>query len=174
MKRREALHQLFILTAGTALLPGCVARDTIFDASRHLLVIEGKAAEFVEQLAGIILPVGDLQFATPESLVQFISTMMNDCHSPEQIEQFGLGYKEYKSYLSKTFTNSIDGLSYDEEQQLFAAIEDREVMTENAKFFFGKLKQLAQIHFTTSSKYLQEYNAYEMIPGRFNGCVDTT
>ena len=171
MKRRDALKRLAVLSAGVTLLPGCAKEDTIFGESQKVLNITDDSAEFIDQLAHVILPIKDDKFNTPETLSEFITTMMNDCHSPTEVENFGLGYKEYKAFLNNTFTNDIDGLSSNEISELFKALENEETMSGNAKYFFNKLRQLRVKHFTTSPHYVTAYEHYEMVPARYNGCV---
>jgi len=172
MKRREAIQRLAILTAGVAVLPGCFTEDTIFGESLNKIAINGNASSFIDELANVILPVSDLGFETPEPLSQFISSMLNNCHSAEDIQQFGSGYQEYKSYLKEAFGGKLSGLSPNETESLFAAINEEEAMSGNAKYFFKKVKGLAHRHFTTSQKYMEEHNDYEYAPGRYNGCAD--
>ena len=97
--------------------------------------------------------------------------MINDCCPQEDIEQYALGYQEYKLFLSEQFTTKLKKLTTTDIKDIFSALNNEELITPNAAFFYGQTKNLARQHLTTSKYYMQELDEFEFIPGRYNGCL---
>lgn len=172
MKRRKALQSMFLLSAGALVVPGCFTKDEILNLSTNTISFNKRSAEFIDLFSHIILPdPEDTEYSTLESLSDFITNMMNTCHSPEEITKYGNGYMEYREYLQVQFKKSLGKMTDTELDQLLAQVTDENLLSENARFFFSKTRDLRVKHFTSSEYYMTEIDKFEMAPGRFSGCV---
>lgn len=172
MQRRVLLKTLTALTLGSTLSWGCSNKDQIWEEGLSKISIDEQSARFINQLSQVILPTSDIDYSTPESLPQFIETLINDCHSAEDISKYGRGYQEYKIFLKEKLSADIAKLEEDELNELFDAVNDETLMTENGRFFFNKTREISIEHFKSSEYYLTNFTNYEMVPARFNGCAN--
>jgi hypothetical protein len=171
MKRRHVLKSLAAVAIGSTIPIGCTPTDSIWQEGAKAININPEAGAFLDDLSQLILPTQDIDYETPESLSQFIQTNINDCYSTEDIVKFGQGYDEYKAFLKEKLSTNLKNLSDDQIATLYESVKDETIMSENARYFFSKTKDLTVHHFKSSEYYLTNYTNYEMVPGRFNGCA---
>ena len=170
MKRRDSLKTMAVLLAGGSMLSSCQPKNIIWEEGMSNIEINSTSSTFINQLSKVILPTDGFDYTTPEPFTSFVETMINDRKSSEDIVKFGQGFNEYVGYLSEKFNKPIDKLDEAETEMLFAAIEDEEAMTNNAKSFYSELRGLSLWHFKSSPEYSESYTNYEMVPARFDGC----
>lgn len=171
MNRRFILKSLAVVAIGTTLPIGCTPKDNIWEEGLNKISMNPQASLFISDLSQLILPTEGIDYTTPETLSQFVETMINDCHSSEDIMKYGQGYDEYKLFLKEKLSTNLKKLSDTDINTLYESVKDEAVMSENARYFFTKTKDLTVHHFKSSEYYLTNFTNYEMVPGRFNGCA---
>ena len=163
MNRRKALQQIGIFALSAKYFASC-------DFSKSTdAILDEKQTKFLTALSNLILPVDDLEIETPDTVTDFILTIITECKSEDEIKDFQKGMTEIQknaqvniSELSKSTQTDIDNwfakMMKMDETSIPKTLET--------------IKALSIKHFTTSEYYLKNYTDYEFIPSRFNGCVE--
>ncbi len=159
MKRRNAIQNIALITGGSILFQSCKFSDEYIVGDK---VLNHDQLNLIKEVSEYILPIENLKVESPESLTEFIITMLNDCYSPKDINKYLTGLDEFSESI-KVY-NSDNSLVFDN-------LESLESKSENYIFFINTTKHLSITHFTTSEFYLTEYLNYEYAPSRYIGCV---
>lgn len=172
ISRRTAFKQALFIVGGVVFLPACMQADksTASIALKNLKITSTEEKSLAE-LAETILPTT----ATPGSkdlyLHQFILKMIDDCQSPEEQKAFEAVLKAFEKFSEKTFDSGFNNLTPQQKAQLLQRIEAKQDVPEEVAAFYGKVKGLAIQGYLTSKHYLTNVQVYELVPGRFKGCV---
>lgn len=178
MKRRTALRNILLASAGAAILPACFREAPLFPTYSNL-PIDKNQWYLIDQIRQAILPIE--QPVEPshaeKTITHFILKSLNDCYEPEVIEKYLLGFDEFQAMIQQQFlkdTTSMKLLDVPEEHlnNLLDYITETEDLPKNQQVFFETTKGLAVRHFTSSEEYLKNKLGFEFAPGRFNGCVE--
>ena len=183
MKRRKAIQNIALFSAGTLLMPACQFESIpVFEN----VPLEKIQYQLIDQLATAMLPFDRTQLVMPESITDFILTMINDCYAPKDIQKFLLGLNNYQQQLQEKYKlpfNQLELATQKEElntlhlqrlAEVESAKEQKVALKDLEKpttYFFDTLKHLSQRHFTSSEYFLSQIMDFEFIPSRFNGCV---
>jgi hypothetical protein len=168
MKRREAIQSLTVVSAGLMIMPSCngeqlpVYENLLFDKKHRLILTE---------LSEAILPKENLPVTTPETTIDFILTMLNDCYAPEDLEKYTSGFNECVLHLKQNFGQPVRKLNETKRNELFQYLAGDEA-TEEMQYFFKTTRGLTLRHFTSSEYFLTTFLDYEFAPGRYHGCVE--
>ena len=76
----------------------------------------------IKEVSEYILPIENLKVESPESLTEFIITMLNDCYSPKDINKYLTGLDEFRSQLK--FYNNDNSLVFDDLESLESKSEN--------------------------------------------------
>lgn len=187
MNRREALH---LLAAGTALQ---FAPVKLLAALREARAVVGNQAaprtlnphqfETVKALAEMILPRTATPGATDVGAVNFIDLMLTEWYDEPQRSRFLKGLADVDARSQFLFATDFVACSPTQQAEILtalgesmteeadhrkAALSESTVETEN---FYPMLRRLTlTAYFTSEAGATQELH-FEMIPGRFDGCV---
>ncbi len=158
-----------ILSSAVTLLPSCNLETVPVYEN---IPIDKPQRKLIEQLTEAILPKKNTAVVTPEKTVDYVLTIINDCHAPEEIEQYISGLKELQLLLKEQFKSSFQQLTPEAQNALFALLQDAENSSANLRHFYTTTHYLTKDHFVTSEYFMTNYLEYEFIPGRYLGCVD--
>lgn len=165
MNRRQAARNILLVGAGTSLLPYCSSNNW---PTFENLDLEKKAYRTVQALINQILPDNDEPIQNRESRLSFVLKQVNDCYSPEDIEQFKNGLNAIDEEARKTYGRSFSRLPA--EEQMASLLVQAETEGE-AAFSIRLTKRLSVEHFTRSEYYMKELLDFEFAPGRYVGCA---
>lgn len=168
MKRREAIQNIFLLSAGLALLPNCQMEEK--GPVYANVPLEKGQRTLMNLLTDAILPRAGTEVTTPESTTDFILTMLNDCTAPEDIQAYLLGMKEFQQGIKELHNTAFEKLTVEQQLALFEGIGESEKMTSAAKAFFNKSAGMTRRHFTSSEYFMKNRLDFEFVPGRYLGC----
>ena len=157
MKRRNAIQNIALITGGSILFPSCKFSDEYIVGDKEL---NYEQLNLIKEVSEYILPIENLKVKSPESLTEFIITMLNDCYSLSDMNKYLSGLDEFSESI-KVHNNSL----------IFDDLDSLESKSENYIFFINTTKHLSITHFTTSEFYLTEFLNYEYAPSRYIGCV---
>lgn len=181
MNRRIALKQLGLITAGAALLPACV-KEAAKPASIALknLKIGGSQEAILAEVAETLIPATDMPGAKEMNLQQFVLRMVDDCQPADAQKDFETGFAEFEQAVDKKYGKSFDDLSsadrksfLTELDQTASAERGKESLSALSKFY-GMTRRYTIQGFTSSEYVLTNVLPYNMIPGKFVGCVFIT
>lgn len=169
MNRRQAIQQLTIMGAGLALYPGCTAEEVPVYAR---VPMDARQYTLFRQFAEGILPVDHSIYQTPESRSEFILTILNDCTPTKDIERYLNGLKTFQQYIGTQGIKSLENLSNEKLDELYAHLAGSKDRDENLYSFYQTTKSLARQHFTSCEKFMTEEMKFEFVPGRYLGCKE--
>lgn len=181
MNRRIALKQLGLITAGAALLPACVkeaAKATSITLKN--LHISGGQETVLAGIAETLIPATDMPGAKAMNLQQFILRMVDDCQSPEAQKDFENGFAAFEQAVDKKYGKSFDELTATERKTFLTELDttakaerEKQSLSSLSKFYSMTRRYTIQ-GFSTSEYVLTNVLPYNMIPGKFIGCVPIT
>lgn len=167
--RREALRNLVLAAAGISLFPACDFEEIpVFSR----IPLEKKQYKSLAQLADYILPKKDVPIETPESTVDYILTVINDCYSQKDLNSFISGFEEFQNHIDTDIKKKLHKLEPVEVEVMLDHLAQSPNRSEMLVSFYDTTKQLTIQHFTTSEYFLKNYLDFEFAPARYLGCVD--
>ena len=167
MKRRSAIKNIVVISSAISVLPSCYLEALPVYENIN---IERKQRKLIEQLVTAILPKKDTEIITPEKTVDFVLTVLNDCHSPEDIENYLIGLNEFQMTAKEKYNNSFKKLIPEKKIELFNFIYSPENTSDPLNYFYHTTFDLTKEHFTTSEFFMKNHLDFEFAPGRYLGC----
>lgn len=169
--RRKALKQLAFLSIGTAIIPSCLEDRS--KASLLLKNISVSAADeaMLAELCEIIIPKTDTPGAKDISAHLFVLTMVDDCATKEQQQNFVKGIEDFNKLCTTTAGKKLVDCSADEKKKIADALLALKEEDTPLKHFLGMVKGRTIQAYTSSEFFLTKVQVYELVPGRYQGCV---
>lgn len=172
MKRRTAIRNIAIITAGAAFLPACKNAGTTGIPLKNISV-SSKQQDMLAELCETIIPktknfIGAKDLKSHE----FLLTMIDDCTSPEGQKSFTDGLKAFDKLSHDKFGQLFTGYTSKQKHSLLADIEKKKEIPEEVLKFYATVKRYTLQSFTSSREYMTDIRKYKMVPGpNFNGCA---
>ena len=172
MKRRTAIRNVVIISAGASLLPSCMQESSSSIPLKNIS-ITGSQEQMLARLTEAIIPkTKDFIGANDLKAHEFVLTMIDDCVSPEDQKKFAEGLKEFDKLSHDKFGQVFTGFTAEQKRSMIADIESKKDISENVQKFYGTVKRYTIQSFTSSEKYLLDVRKYKQTPGgNFKGCV---
>lgn len=166
--RREALRQLVMISAGAVLVPSCMqdrAKSSILLRNVNITSVQ---ESLLADLSEAILPKTDTPGAKDISAHLFALKMIDDCRSPEEQAVFMQGMETFGAGIGRDFTRK----SAAERLQVLEQLEQKDKEPADPELtFYRIMKRLTIQAYTSSEYYLTKVQVYELVPGRYQGCV---
>jgi len=173
MKRRVVLKQVMMAAALAALAPGCTFEKKKSSIAMNHLAVDGDVEDLLGQIVDTIIPATDIPGAKALNVHRFVLTMMDDCYDQEAQENFVKGVALVNDVSRKKFGKSFAAITLEEREAILKSIENKEDSTPAELLAsYPVIKQLTIQGFLTSQYILHDVQGFELVPGRFNGCVD--
>lgn len=179
MNRRIALKQMGFLTAGAMLLPACVREAKQLSMVLKNIVITGDQEALLAEIVGTIIPATDTPGAKELNVHQFVLRMVDDCQDTENQQDFVTGLGQVEEATNERFAKSFSDCTTGERMTLFAELEEKK---EPEMVSSQQESQLPALYAITKRYTIQGYLnseyimtnllVYNMVPGRFNGCIE--
>jgi hypothetical protein len=171
MNRRYAIRQILVASAGMIIVPSCMEDRTKASFLLKNYEITSDQENTLAELAETIIPKTSSPGAKDVYAHQFAMKMIDDCAGKEEQQRFVNGLKAFQKFseqkLGSTFLAATP-------QQRISVIEEMEKMKPDASeevLFYRKMKGLTIRAYTSSQFYLTQVQVYELVPGRWSGCV---
>src|ERR1044072_1600188 len=171
INRRTAIRQLFIISAGAAILPACVNDKKPKASAFSNLPITTKDEDMMEALAATIIPTTDTPGAKEVAAHRFALRMVNDLGKKEQREQFVRGLKQFQDKVQRQDGKAYEKCTAQEQEKIVAAAIAAKDASDDAAFFFDTFKHLTIQAFTSSEYYLTKVEIYKLVPGKYISSV---
>lgn len=153
-------------------LPSCTQQNnTASSLALKNLQVTGKQEELLAELAETILPATATPGAKDLYLHQFALRMVDDCNTPDEQRAFEQGLKAFDNFTRKKFDRPFAQLAPKEKTTLLQQIEDQKDIPEAVVALYKKVKGLTIQGYLGSKYYLTQVQVYELVPGRYKGCV---
>jgi hypothetical protein len=157
MKRREAIRNVILISAGAGYLYSCKEKAATISL-KHIPLTRAEG-ELVSELSETIIPKTDFPGAKDLKTDEFILVMVDDVFSPEEQDKFKAGMKVFHDA-------GFVKMSADERKEFINKAEG------DAKWFFAVIKQGTIENFTSSKEYLEKVkNVTTLIPPKFQACA---
>ena len=169
--RRTALKQLALVSLGMALVPSCMEDRSKASLLLKSLKISPADEAMLAELCEIIIPKTNTPGAKDISAHLFVLKMVDDCSPKDQQEVFIKGMEEFKKICKETTGKSLVDCNAEERQKitdLLLAMKTEDVPLVQ---FLGMVKGRTIQAYTSSEFYLTKVKVYELVPGRYQGCV---
>lgn len=171
LNRRAALKQLLIITAGTAILPSCISQGKKASLPLKHLEIDATEEHLLAMISETIIPTTDTPGAKEVSAHLFVLKMVDDCYSPEDQKKFVAGLKDFEKMSEKKFGKSFVECAQAQREEILTDLQSRKDAADDLNFFYSACKSHTIQAYTSSKYFLTNVQLYELIPGRFHGCV---
>jgi len=174
MQRRTALKQLGFLAGGALLLPSCLRRETVKEATIQLknIVFNGNQESTLAAMCEALIPKSDLPGARELNTHHFVLRMIDDCYEPEAQQKFLAGFAQAEKAIDKKTGKNFEECMLEEQQ---AFLKDMESATEgenNLSGFYKPFRELTIRAYLGSEYIMTNVFGYNMIPGTFKGAVE--
>jgi hypothetical protein len=169
--RRDTLKQLAFISIGMAIIPSCLSDRSKSSMLLKNLSISPANEAMLAELCEIIIPKTNTPGAKDISAHLFVLKMVDDCSPKDQQEVFIKGMEEFKKICKETTGKSLVDCNAEERQKitdLLLAMKTEDVPLVQ---FLGMVKGRTIQAYTSSEFYLTKVKVYELVPGRYQGCV---
>ena len=169
--RRDTLKQLAFISIGMAIIPSCLSDRSKSSMLLKNLSISPANEAMLAELCEIIIPKTNTPGAKDISAHLFVLTMVDDCATKEQQQTFIKGMEDFnilcKSIAGKTLVD-CDANEQAKITEALLAIKEEDTPL---KHFLGMVKGRTIQAYTSSEFYLTKVKVYELVPGRYQGCI---
>ncbi len=171
MNRRSALRNFVFISAGVAVLPYCKEEGGKVSIALKKIRINADQEKLLAAITETIIPTTDTPGAKEVSSHLFALTMVDDCASPEEQEKFLKGMQQFEELTKKRFGKSFTQCTPSQREELLRDIQKKEGIAKEVTDFFNAIKGLTLQSYLTSEYYMTNVQKFEMVPGRYHGCV---
>jgi Gluconate 2-dehydrogenase subunit 3 len=171
INRRTALRQLALLSVGAALLPSCGSDHSKSAFLLKNFKIDNGQELLMEELAATLIPTTATPGAREVSAHLFTLKMLDDCYSRQDQEKFLKGMRQFDDAARSSAGKSFVAAAGPQRESLLQGIESGKIPGEELSFFYSTNKRLTILAYSSSAFFLTKVQVYELVPGRFHGCV---
>jgi len=169
--RRVAIQQLLLIWAGAVLLPSCLQNEQKVSIPLKTIHIDGDDENMLADLAETILPKTDTPGAKELSAHLFTLKMVDDCYTKVNQDKYIKGMKDFESYVTKKTGKPFSENNAADKQAIVAELDQQKATDDGMTFFYQSTKKLTVLAYTTCEYYMTKIRGYNIIPGKFQGCV---
>jgi hypothetical protein len=169
--RRTALKQLALVSLGIALVPSCMEDRSKASLLLKNLKISPSDEAMLAELCEIIIPKTNTPGAKDISAHLFVLKMVDDCSPKDQQDVFIKGMEEFKKICKETTGKSLVDCNAEERQKITGLLLAMKTEDVPLVQFLGMVKGRTIQAYTSSEFYLTKVKVYELVPGRYQGCV---
>lgn len=165
MKRKTAIRNILIISAGAVLLPGCKNSDRPKIFLKNIS-LSGSDEELLANMTRLIIPkTKDFIGAEDLKSHEFLLVMMDDCNGPENQKKFTDGMKSFKEGCKKKFDNSFIRCTDQQKKDFLKELDINKNQNDFAVEFYKTVKGYTVQSYTTSKEYMLQIEGYNMVPG---------
>ncbi len=166
MERRNALKSMAMLIGGAVALPEWAnAWSTNSITAKNWL--RPNLASVLSEAVETIIPKTNTPGAKDLGLDTFVQKMVADCYSKEVQSAFAKGIGQIDSVAQQKYSKPFVQLDTPQRIELLKGFESGA----ETKDFYGLLKGLTVRGYLNSEYVMTNNTHYEMVPGRYHGCV---
>jgi hypothetical protein len=169
--RRDTLKQLAFISIGMAIIPSCLSDRSKSSMLLKNLSISPANEAMLAELCEIIIPKTNTPGAKDISAHLFVLTMVDDCANKEQQQAFLKGMEDFNSLCKSTTGKPLVDCDASEKKKITEALLAIKEEDTPLKHFLGMVKGRTIQAYTSSEFFLTKVQVYELVPGRYHGCV---
>lgn len=153
------------------LIPSCLEDRSKASFLLKNYELTGEQETLLAELAEAIIPKTSSPGAKDIYAHQFVMKMMDDCASKEDQQNFVKGLDAFSKFAKDQAGTSFPESNATQRAEILKAIEGFKPEDSVAAGFYRKMKNLTTRAYTSSQFYLTQVQVYELVPGRWSGCV---
>lgn len=171
VNRRDVLKQFAVVAAGFAIIPSCMQdRSKSALLLKKISILPSDEAMLFE-LCETILPKTDTPGAKDIDAHLFVLKMVDDCRTREEQTKFINGMSEFNKFCKSKHGDEFVDCKEETRRKIVEELIAKKEETTDLTSFFNTVKSLVMQSYTSSKYYLTNVQVYELIPGRYHGCV---
>lgn len=171
MNRRYAIRQMVAVSAGMLILPSCLDDRTKASFLLKNFELTAKQENLLAELAETIIPKTTSPGAKDIYAHQFVMKMMDDCAGKEDQLKFVSGLAAFEKFAKEKAGASFLEADHVQRSRVLEELEKQKPEDSEQAAFYRKVKGLTIRAYTSSKYYLTKVQVYELVPGRWHGCV---
>jgi hypothetical protein len=171
INRRTAIRRLALISVGSAILPSCLGDHSKPDLVLKNFKVDGDQEKLLEELTATLIPTTATPGARDVSAHLFVLKMMDDCFSAEDQDKFFKGMRQFDDAARSSLGTSFAAAAGPRRESLLQTIEGGKTPGDELNFFYSTTKKQTILAYSSSSWFLTKVQVYELVPGRFHGCV---
>jgi Gluconate 2-dehydrogenase subunit 3 len=171
INRRTLIQQLALLSVGAAMLPSCMGDHSKPDLVLKNFKVNNDQEKLLAELTATLIPTTSTPGARDVSAHLFVLKMMDDCFSPQEQAKFFKGMSQLDDAARSALGTSFAAAAGPRRESLLQTIETGKTPGEELGFFYSTTKKQTILAYSSSSWFLTKIQVYELVPGRFHGCV---
>jgi hypothetical protein len=169
--RRTAIRHLALFSASAVLLPACMQDHSKSAILLRNFKIDSDQEKLLEELTATLIPTTDTPGAREVSAHLFVLKMLDDCSSPGDRKRFLKGMQLFDNAARSAGGRSFADADAPARQTLLASIDSNKNADPDVRFFYSTTKKLTILAYSSSSWFLTKVQVYELVPGRWHGCM---
>lgn len=173
MYRRTFLRQVIIGTGIVWLMPSCV-RNGGGQAGGETAMMDKGQLELLAELADTIIPKTDVPGAKELNVQHFVMEMVSNCRPDDYREKFLAGLEQFEQYCLQKTGRTFTAGGYEERLSLLKGVSKDKEASEDIKTLVSGVRELTIRGYANSQYVMTGPVPYELVPGRFRGCVKVT
>ncbi len=171
INRRTALRQLVFLSAGAALLPSCLHNSSKSAILLRNFTVDNDQEKLLEELSATLIPTTSTPGAREVAAHLFVLKMLDDCSTKEDQVKFMKGLQAFGDAARAASGTSFADSSPARREAFLDSVDGGKTGDETVQFFDSTAKRLTIQAYTSSPFFLTRVQVYELVPGRWHGCV---
>ena len=169
-KRRDFIRDLLVLSTALAGMPSCVGGNHDAGSDLKKLRLDGGQSETLRALADLVIPNTGTPGALDVKADTFALKMVEDCFRTDQRDLFMKGLEAFDSAASRRLGAPFHRSDIAGRMRFMEELEKGEA-DEDARAFLKVYRGLLIRGYVESEHYLTRTRPYELVPGRYKGCV---
>jgi hypothetical protein len=171
--RRTLLKQLAVFSAGVVLAPSLAGCNSKPSPLYKNIVVTDEQDKLLSLISETIIPKTSTPGANDVGVHEYCIKMVDDCLSKEDQEKWLKGLNEFNALSEKNNKKEFASMDSAERTKFLTELNESKA-EDDAHFFFKATKHYTLRGYTTSEYYLTNVENYNIIPGKFKGCVPVT
>jgi len=171
MNRRAVIKNFLFVSAGVSLIPACMQDKGKASFLLKNISINGEQEKMLADLSQTIIPTTATPGAKELQSHLFMMMMVDDCYKKEDQDKFIKGMAAFEDLMQKRYSAGFIKLTPAQKKELLTDLEKKNNVPAEAVAFYKTAKRFTVQSFTSSQYYLTKVQVYEMVPGRYHGCV---
>ncbi len=171
INRRTLLKQFVVLGAGMAIIPSCLSDKSKSSILLKKIKISSDDEMMLAELCETIIPKTTTPGAKDISAHLFVLKMVDDCTSKEEQQKFTSGLAAFNDLCKTSAGKHFTACNKEERKTILKQLVAVKDDTSAPAAFFKTVKRYTIQAYTSSEFFLTKVHVYELVPGRYQGCV---
>jgi hypothetical protein len=171
INRRTAIRQLTFASAGIVFLPACSGKHSKPDLVLNNFTVDDAGQRTLDALTATLIPTTETPGAREAGATLFILKMVDDCSSKRDQDSFFKGLKQLDEASRKMTGGPFIEAGGIQREMILTAVGNKQIPGDELRSFYSTARKLTILSYTSSQYFLTKVQVYELVPGRWHGCV---